>query len=974
MQATHRNIQRILSRMDVVLPANRENPWLATSFPQPLRGNQDRAISAFESARLRGKSRFYFVLPPGSGKTVLGLELARRVGRPVVCLSPNSAIQEQWVKTWRQFTPPLLSASDDPALTHPVTSLTYQAVCAIDTSAPSELPPPSDPNDAAAAAHARRKHLLAHGSDDEILTLLHPAGQKLVAMMAGDESGGDGASVGWTLVLDECHHLIVTWGRLLEVILSKIRGDATVIGLTATPPTALAEHDANLYTRLFGSPDLYIPTPAVVKDGFLAPYQELVQVTEPLPSEQAFIASFETRFQEMLTTMSGPEIAAIPLVAWVGQRFEGTIQAHELAVSLHELETTLPDLFVAGMRFFLSSKGELPRGAPMREAFRLPMRIEDWVLLINDWYLHHIARSTDERDIAAGNILKTSLESLGYRITRVGIQHGMSLVDQVVSLSSSKAAAVITILGQESTSLGDTLRALILCDFDAGGHALAQALTGVLDPLAGSAALVLSTLSLDPDVRLLNPVLVTGGTVACNTLTLPVLRTILEPLGGDIKTFPLLGSESPNSSDGSSIVRIEGSAHWSPRFYLPLITEAFEAGTVKALVGTRALLGEGWDAPRVNVLIDLTSATTHLAITQMRGRSLRLDPHIPRKVANNWDVVCIDALQKGGDSDYQRLVKKHEGYYSLNASGALESGIAHLHPRLAPYGPPDNRYFAEINAAAIIAAARREEAYVAWKVGQPYANIETSTLRIAVREDLAPQLHQVPPSTAPLAIAHRDTRSKSRLITAVTTIVGLICGAVLLGTPAGMIGGTLVGLGFGFGIATVLVRPPVGMLHRSDTTLLIDIGRAIAQSLGTEHLISSATNDVVVQIESDGFYRCHLVSDNVSDSAIFTQALEESLSPLAAPKYLVTRAIPRKSRAPWRWIAPWARQPNVVYHAVPTALATIPKGTAFAANWSVQVTPTTLIHTSDPLGAAILEVQRGQDLFAAATQMRKLWS
>ena len=56
---------------------------------------------------------------------------------------------------------------------------------------------------------------------------------------------------------------------------------------------------------------------------------------------------------------------------------------------------------------------------------------------------------------------------------------------------------------------------------------------------------------------------------------------------------------------------------------------------------TRALLGEGWDANKINVLLDLTTVTTSMTVNQLRGRSIRLDPQEPDKLADNWDVVCI---------------------------------------------------------------------------------------------------------------------------------------------------------------------------------------------------------------------------------------------------------------------------------------------------------------------------------------------
>ena len=65
-------------------------------------------------------------------------------------------------------------------------------------------------------------------------------------------------------------------------------------------------------------------------------------------------------------------------------------------------------------------------------------------------------------------------------------------------------------------------------------------------------------------------------------------------------------------------------------------------GRTQVLVGTRALLGEGWDAPSANTLIDLTSVTTATGVQQLRGRILRLDPAWPTKTAHAYDVVCLD--------------------------------------------------------------------------------------------------------------------------------------------------------------------------------------------------------------------------------------------------------------------------------------------------------------------------------------------
>ena len=171
-------------------------------------------------------------------------------------------------------------------------------------------------------------------------------------------------------------------------------------------------------------------------------------------------------------------------------------------------------------------------------------------------------------------------------------------------------------------------------------------------------------------------------------------------------------------------------AWWRPRNYVPLLTRYFEQGQSNLLVGTRGLLGEGWDAKRINVLIDLTTASTSTSVHQMRGRSLRLDPALPRKVANNWDVVCVAPQHPKGVADYARFVRKHRNYYAPTATGEIESGVSHVHADLSPYGPPVATAFPGINVAMLGRAGDRDAAYDLWKVGQPYENAETSTVRV----------------------------------------------------------------------------------------------------------------------------------------------------------------------------------------------------------------------------------------------------
>ena len=78
----------------------------------------------------REENKWYIVSPPGSGKTVLGLMIALRMGVPTLVLAPNTAIQMQWVAKARMFLPDDADniASIDPGDDKPISVLTYQAL------------------------------------------------------------------------------------------------------------------------------------------------------------------------------------------------------------------------------------------------------------------------------------------------------------------------------------------------------------------------------------------------------------------------------------------------------------------------------------------------------------------------------------------------------------------------------------------------------------------------------------------------------------------------------------------------------------------------------------------------------------------------------------------------------------------------------------------------------------------------------
>ena len=156
-------------------------------------------------------------------------------------------------------------------------------------------------------------------------------------------------------------------------------------------------------------------------------------------------------------------------------------------------------------------------------------------------------------------------------------------------------------------------------------------------------------------------------------------------------------------------------------------------------MSTRALLGEGWDCPAVNCLVDLGVAATGVSVQQARGRSLRLDPEDPHKLSSNWDVVCVAPDLARGSADYERFVRRHLHLYAPAEDGEIEAGPSHVHPELGPFAPPPAERFAAVNRDMLARVRSREQARERWRIGAPYRGAELRTVVRAPARARAPR-------------------------------------------------------------------------------------------------------------------------------------------------------------------------------------------------------------------------------------------
>jgi superfamily II DNA or RNA helicase len=899
------------------------------AFQGRWRQYQRNALDAFERDRQAGRRRTHVVAPPGSGKTLLGVEMVRRLGVPALVLAPTSAIQAQWPRMVARFTDaPGVAAADPQA---PVACLTYQAFCQLDDpadalrdlacrrwaaerAAATGMPVAEVEREAAgwrgAAARRRARELarvtaaikreIARGEHAGVALagLLAPGPRERVELLRRRGVG--------TVVLDECHHLASLWGYVVRAVVDAL-GDVHLIGLTATPPEGLSQSEAELYQGLLGPVDYTIPTPAVVREGHLAPFQELAWLTRPLDAEARWLAEHDLRFEELVTALheeDGGEVLSFP--AWVSTRLRVREPAGgEARLPWAAFGRRHPTLARAGVRFLASAGLPLPEGAPRGEGYRERPGLDDWLVLLEDYALRCLRAHPSPEGARRYDEIGVALRDLGFTLTRQGIRRGASDVDRLLVSSAAKTIALVDVVGLEYDARGLDLRALVLTDAELPGAQRAGALTGVLRPEAGTAAEAVRALAADLRTGTLRPLLVSGRGLRCapedaDALLESLREQVDELLAGAQPRDAPVGRWRAEPGAGGLVRLLASGPGWRPRLWVELATSILTRGETRALVATRALLGEGWDAPCVNCLVDLTAAATGVAVRQMRGRSLRLDPSDPGKLASNWDVVCVAPELARGTADYERFVRKHLHLLAPSEDGIVEAGPSHVHPRLGPFAPPPSDDFGAINQTMAARAQALDQARERWGIGRPYADRHLDTLVVRARAG-APA---APPPPVPVRGAAvppaypLDQRGPLAL-----------AGAAGVAAPAAaLLGGEPLLLG----LAAVAPAALGWALHRLGRTerALADVppldlaGHAVADAyLELGELSKRAAASLAVEPRASGYLRCHLRDADPEESARFTAALADALGPAEAHRYLISRLVPGRRRGAARRLA-----------------------------------------------------------------------
>lgn len=245
--------------------------WRAVRFNGEFRDYQQRILDYADHYFADGHVHIV-APPPGSGKTILGLELIRRRGEAALVLSPTIAIADQWIDRFNtdfqtNDTASIPTSSD---LHHlkTLTSVTYQAL-----------------------------HAAVNGTEPKSSQQPEPARRKALADLVNAISHSGIR----TICLDEAHHLRREWQKVLETFVQALRTDprtannVMIIALTATPPYGAKPAEWERYISLCDEIDEEIAIPELVKQGNLCPHQDFVMLNYPTPAETAVIKRYRLK-------------------------------------------------------------------------------------------------------------------------------------------------------------------------------------------------------------------------------------------------------------------------------------------------------------------------------------------------------------------------------------------------------------------------------------------------------------------------------------------------------------------------------------------------------------------------------------------------------------------------------------------------------------------------------------------------------
>lgn len=694
------------------------------------------------------------------------------------------------------------------------------------------------------------------------------------------------------ICLDEAHHLKTEWWKVLTSVIENMGTSVVTVALTATPPYDSTAEEWNRYIELCGPIDEEILVPELVADGTLCPHQDFVYFNWPTDKESAPLLKFRQTAQEVFKQLNADEA------------FVQAVSTHKgLYDPLNSADIFLSDtrylfsliVFLHAHNIKVSQEVTKITGSH----YRIPDFTIEWLEILLQGFIFtdfdSFPNAKDEQQ-RIKHLLSQTGHIIGNSVELVTTEQ----LQNQLTTSSAKLDSISHIVRSESDNLGTDLRMLILTDY-----IRSESLPDIGNPSIHFDTIGVSTIfetvrRAAPNTQ---PAILSGSLVVIPNRAIPRLNEMAAEQGKQFSYSSLHNVEF-------SQVKFTSTTRHS---IVEMVTQLFEEGIVTLVVGTKSLLGEGWDAPCVNSLILASFVGSTVLSNQMRGRAIRSVSGQPDKTANVWHLVCMDpdakrndvnarysewstvqpdmdtdseSIRKPKSQDFDRLTRRFSHFVGVNyANNTIESGTG----RLSDIKPPYNAYGIEhINNAMLTRSHSRQQLKAQWK----------NALASAEKTNNVSETLKADKQALPTGFAFINYRLVAYLELA--AIVWGVLPSIFYGfnriPRSGNIGTFITiwcGIALLVGLVILLAASAQYLMAKNPQRLMSRICVALVDSMKELKLLPLDCGAPMVnaKLESElpGVYLTMLSQGNLHDKTLYADTVAELLSPVTNPRYVLVQ-------------------------------------------------------------------------------------
>lgn len=819
-------------------------------FKYPWRAYQQRVLKELDEHL--NDDHLHIIAPPGSGKTILGLEVALRLNKPTLILTPTLAIRNQWIQRFcelflqKTITPEWISRDiRNPGF---LTVTTYQSLHAACTGSPD----PSEDEDDESTEDREEK-----ANNTEL--------QKVVKTLRSKKVK--------TIVVDEAHHLKNAWWASLNEVKKAI--NPVIVGLTATPPYDVTFAEWQRYTDLNGPVDAEISVPELVAEGDLSPHQDYVMFSLPTQSEKTKLDSFRLKTKTLFEEIQKD------------QHLINALKHHPIILhpsqNLDWIYTNL-ECYSAALIFLNATKEEISKehlNVIGDQKLKIPYLDYEWIEILLSFYLfrdpENFQNSDDHQEKLINKLRRAGL----LERKTISFRHNRNL-NKHLNTSVSKLNSINRIVEFEHIHLGQGLRMVILTDYIRKEFLVNSDKNNVEINKIGVAP-IFEFLRRNHSQTLKIGVL-SGSIIIIPKSAFEAAKTVALRYGIE----DLKATELPLDNAFLIIQANEKVKH----DIVHIITQIFEAGHIEVLIGTKSLLGEGWDAPSINSLILASFVGSFVSSNQMRGRAIRKYRKNLDKTGNIWHLVCIDPTAIDFGDDLQMMKRRFKAFVgvSFREKISIENGIDRL---LIPEDLSTSELIESVNERMLNQAKNRKLLYDRWQEairsgrtlieeiklpfrneGKSYQQVKTLYYNKTIRFTVGMLLSGIGAySIDALHILFRQVKNIGSLDDLKNWLLVLGgFGVLMFGRQA-------------FKTFSTYVK------YRDISKDIHHMAEALLKTLIEIGAIQTNQSNLKIMTDVDeyGAIYCHLEGGSTFEKSTFIQSLEELISTVDNPRYVIIR-------------------------------------------------------------------------------------